>query len=196
MAIDNFIRLLFQRLAAEQVQQTVADNLRRSTSDQSQSGDGATESSEGNEPEQAADRASKSNDRSTRELLACHVGIVVALSFESGHFEDRLAGVISIKGHGFTIRTGGLAGRGVAVAISGHGRSSAARRRRSVDRRTSAAVGDFSRICRRFTAGNQTWRYCHGRRHRGRRRPADDHRPAAVEKETVRHRVTAILAAC
>ncbi len=127
MAIGNFIRILFQRLAAEQVQQTVADNLRRSTSNQSKSVDGAVESSEGDKPEHAADGTSKSNDRSTRELLPCHVGIVVALSFESGHFEDRLAGVISIRGHGFTIRTGGLAGRGVGVAISGHGQSSAAR---------------------------------------------------------------------
>ena len=126
MAIGNFIRILFQRLAAEQVQQTVADNLRRSTSNQSKSVDGAVESSEGDKPEHAADGTSKSNDRSTRELLLGHVGIVVAPSFESGHFEDRLAGVISIRGHGFTIRTGGLAGAGVGVAISGHGQSSAA----------------------------------------------------------------------
>ncbi len=123
MAIGSFVRILFQRLAAEQVQQTVADNLRR-TAEKQRGGDINEE--EGDEAQQAASDAS-AESTPNRELLPCHVGIIVALPLESGYFEDRLAGVISIQGHGFTIRTGGLNGRGVAVAIGGHGQDRAAR---------------------------------------------------------------------
>jgi adenosylhomocysteine nucleosidase len=120
MAIGSFVRILLQRLAAEQVQQTVADNLRRAAR---QSANGATPEASG----RPADNVSKEDAAQKRDLLPCHAGIVVALPLESGYFEDRLAGVISIKGHGFTIRTGGLDGRGIAVAISGHGQERATR---------------------------------------------------------------------
>jgi adenosylhomocysteine nucleosidase len=111
MAIGNFLRILLQRLAAEQVKQTVADNLNAAR----QSAAAAP-----NEARQATEPTS-----SERELLPCHVGIVFALAMEAGYFEDRLAGLISIKGHGFTVRTGGLAGRGAAVITSGHGQNAA-----------------------------------------------------------------------
>jgi len=113
MAIASFLRILLQRLAAEQVQQTVADSLHAARKQATAS---AGESQHTTEPVQSA-----------RELLPCHVGIVFALSMEAGYFEDRLAGLISIKGHAFTVRTGGLAGRGVAVITSGHGQSAAHR---------------------------------------------------------------------
>jgi adenosylhomocysteine nucleosidase len=116
MAIGSFVRILLQRLAAEQVQQTVADNLRR-----------AAEQPRGGDSDADAAQTEQTESAEQRDLLPCHVGIVVALPLESGYFEDRLAGVISIKGHGFTIRTGGLGGRGIAVAISGHGQERAAR---------------------------------------------------------------------
>ncbi|MEX2139207.1 MAG: hypothetical protein WD894_08100 [Pirellulales bacterium] len=122
MAIGSFIRILLQRLASEQVQQTVADNLRSAAQQKYRSGGAANEEKESED----ADSDDRDESAPNRELLPCHVGLVVALPLESGYFEDRLAGVISIKGHGFTVRTGGLHGRGVAVAISGHGRAAAA----------------------------------------------------------------------
>lgn len=126
MAIGSLIRILFQRLAAEQVQQTVADNLRRAAQRRSDPGASADEDGTNRTQDASSDDA-ETTAAPNRELLPCHVGLVVALPLESGYFEDRLAGVISIKGNGFTIRTGGLSGRGVAVAISGHGQTSARR---------------------------------------------------------------------
>jgi adenosylhomocysteine nucleosidase len=110
MALGSFVRILLQRLAAEQVQQTVADNLRKSAE--------AT-----NKPQSTA----TNDDASRAKLLPCHVGIVFALDLESGYFEDRLAGKIAVHGHGFTVRTGGIKGRGVAVVVTGHGQLAARR---------------------------------------------------------------------
>lgn len=110
MAVHTILGALLKRLAAEQVRQTVADNLHRA----------AEENSKG--PADA-----KSADRGQSKLLPCHVGVVCALPIELGHFEDRLAGVISVHGAGFTIRTGGLGGRGIAVVHSGPGRAAAER---------------------------------------------------------------------
>jgi adenosylhomocysteine nucleosidase len=126
MAIGSLFRVFLSRLAAEQVQQTVADNLRRAA----QSKTGKTESDSatadaGNEGDPV--QSESATESAQRKLLSCHVGIVFALPLESGYFEDRLAGLISIKGHGFTIRTGGLNRRGVAVAIGGHGQDRARR---------------------------------------------------------------------
>jgi adenosylhomocysteine nucleosidase len=126
MAIGSFVRILLQRLAAEQVQQTVADNLRRAAEQRAGVESGA-DAQERTETTGASADESTTGTAPKRELLPCHVGIVVALPLESGYFEDRLAGIISIKGNGFTIRTGGLSGRGIAVAISGHGQVRAAR---------------------------------------------------------------------
>jgi adenosylhomocysteine nucleosidase len=128
MAIGSFVRLLLQRLAAEQVQQRVADNLRRSAVNPDAMDNISEESSARAAASNASDQvAARAATPDKRELLPCHVGLVVALQLESGYIEDRLSGLISIKGHGFTIRTGGLAGRGVAVAISGHGQERARR---------------------------------------------------------------------
>ncbi|MEE8452488.1 MAG: hypothetical protein V3R99_11260 [Thermoguttaceae bacterium] len=57
----------------------------------------------------------------------CHVGIVFAMSIESGCLEDRLDGMVSTRGHGFTVREGGLKGRAMALVRSGPGRSAAAK---------------------------------------------------------------------
>jgi adenosylhomocysteine nucleosidase len=110
MAIGSFLRVFLQRLAAEQVQQTVADSLHQSRQQQSDAPDG---------PRAATPAA--------RDLLPCHTGVVFAMAMESGYLEDRLAGLITIKGNGFLIRTGGLSGRGVAVMVSGHGQAAARR---------------------------------------------------------------------
>ena len=90
---------------AEQVQQTVADNLRRATQEQPASAGSGEAGSDSSQDAEA-------DDSPRRKLLPCHVGVVVALPLESGYFEDWLSGVISIKGHGFAMRTGGLQGRG------------------------------------------------------------------------------------
>jgi adenosylhomocysteine nucleosidase len=60
------------------------------------------------------------------ELKPCDVGIVFALGIESGCLEDRLEGCVTIRGHDFVAREGGLKGRRVLLALSGAGRPSAA----------------------------------------------------------------------
>lgn len=57
----------------------------------------------------------------------CYVGIVFAVAQEAGGLIDRLSGAIDIAGAGFKIHEGGLAGRRVAVIVSGPGRKAAAR---------------------------------------------------------------------
>jgi adenosylhomocysteine nucleosidase len=64
-------------------------------------------------------------DAPAANLPACHVGMVYALSMEAGALEDRLQGVISIRGK-FTVRQGGLKKRGIAVIHSGMGQKNAA----------------------------------------------------------------------
>lgn len=126
MGIGSLFRVFLSRLAAEQVQQTVADNLRRAAQRKSEQCDSESPTTDAGYVSDQAQPASATESSDTK-LLPCHVGVVFALPLESGYFEDRLAGLISIKGHGFTIRTGGLDGRGVAVAIGGHGQDRARR---------------------------------------------------------------------
>ncbi len=57
----------------------------------------------------------------------CHVGLVFALSSESGCFVDKLAGLIKTEGAGFVAREGGLGGRRMVVIESGMGRENATR---------------------------------------------------------------------
>jgi adenosylhomocysteine nucleosidase len=57
----------------------------------------------------------------------CHVGFVFALSQEAGGLIDRLSGAVGIAGAEFIIQEGGLAGRRVAVIVSGPGRKAARR---------------------------------------------------------------------
>ncbi|HVU90148.1 MAG TPA: hypothetical protein VHD36_22645 [Pirellulales bacterium] len=59
--------------------------------------------------------------------LPCDVGIVFALSAESGGTEDLLATVVTTKGDGFLVRSGLLDGRRIAVVLTGAGRAAAAR---------------------------------------------------------------------
>jgi adenosylhomocysteine nucleosidase len=55
------------------------------------------------------------------------VGLVFALSIESGFLEDRLSGKITTLGRGFVARTGMLANRSVAIVHGGVGSAGAAR---------------------------------------------------------------------
>jgi adenosylhomocysteine nucleosidase len=57
----------------------------------------------------------------------CDVGLVFALGIESGGLEDLLEGSVTVKGHQFLIRQGGLKRRHVALAVSGVGSAAAAR---------------------------------------------------------------------
>lgn len=59
------------------------------------------------------------------QLAPCHVGLVFAMDLEAGAFEDRLSGLISIRGSKFTAKQGGLKGRGVIVTHCGVGRENA-----------------------------------------------------------------------
>jgi len=60
------------------------------------------------------------------QLAPCHVGLVFAMALEAGAFEDRLSGLIAIRGSKFTAKQGGLKGRGVVVIHCGVGRENAA----------------------------------------------------------------------
>ena len=57
----------------------------------------------------------------------CHVGVVFALSIESGGFEDRMPDGVTVRGHGFTAVRGHVARRSVVVMRSGSGMEAAAR---------------------------------------------------------------------
>jgi adenosylhomocysteine nucleosidase len=56
----------------------------------------------------------------------CHLGIVFALSIESGCFEDQLQGLLTLRGGGFVLREGGLRGQRVVVILSTAGQTNAA----------------------------------------------------------------------
>ncbi|HVC93992.1 MAG TPA: hypothetical protein VND64_09895 [Pirellulales bacterium] len=60
-------------------------------------------------------------------LPRCEVGLVFALSIESGGFEDLLTGVVTMRGAGFVAKQGSLNGRGVVLVESGVGTLDAAR---------------------------------------------------------------------
>jgi adenosylhomocysteine nucleosidase len=60
------------------------------------------------------------------QLAPCHVGLVFAMDLEAGAFEDRLSGLIAIRGSRFTAKQGGLKGRGIVSVHCGVGRESAA----------------------------------------------------------------------
>ena len=57
----------------------------------------------------------------------CDVGLVFALSIESGCTEDLLDGVVTTRGDGFLVRQGSLAGRGIVIVEAGAGKLAAAR---------------------------------------------------------------------
>jgi adenosylhomocysteine nucleosidase len=57
---------------------------------------------------------------------ACHFGVVFALAIEAGGLQDRLAGLITLRGRGFLVRSGDLADRRVVLVQSGPGRANAA----------------------------------------------------------------------
>lgn len=61
-----------------------------------------------------------------RPPAPCDIGVVFALSIEAGGLLDKLEGVVSTKGFGFTAYEGGLNGRTVVLIESGPGRANAA----------------------------------------------------------------------
>ncbi len=67
-----------------------------------------------------------SGPTAAEELKPCDVGMVFALGIESGCLEDRLEGCVTIRGHDFVAREGGLKGRRIVLALAGAGRRRAA----------------------------------------------------------------------
>ncbi len=57
----------------------------------------------------------------------CHLGFVFALGIESGCLEDRLKGMVTVRGGGLTVREGGLGGRRIALILAGAGQEHARR---------------------------------------------------------------------
>jgi adenosylhomocysteine nucleosidase len=77
--------------------------------------------------EAAREHASAAAGPSAAENPVCDVGLTFALGEESGGLEDRLTGLVTTKGAGFTIRRGDWQGRRVAIALSGAGCNDAAK---------------------------------------------------------------------
>jgi adenosylhomocysteine nucleosidase len=77
--------------------------------------------------EAAREHVSAAAGPAAAQSPVCDVGVTFALGEESGGLEDRLAGLVTTKGDGFTIRRGDWQGRRVAIALSGAGRSAAAK---------------------------------------------------------------------
>ncbi len=72
-------------------------------------------------------RMAEQAERADMPPEACEVAVVFALGIEAGGFLDRMEEYIDLRGRGFTIRLGTLAGRRVAVVASGAGAENAAR---------------------------------------------------------------------
>lgn len=66
-------------------------------------------------------------DHATFDDRSCDVGIVFALGIEAGGLEDRLRKKTTIRGEGFVVRRGTLAGRNIVLVLSGPGETRAAR---------------------------------------------------------------------
>jgi adenosylhomocysteine nucleosidase len=60
------------------------------------------------------------------EIKSCHTAAVFALGAEAGGLEDLLTGVVTVRGHGFSAKEGGLNKRRVVVVRSAAGRDNAA----------------------------------------------------------------------
>ncbi len=58
---------------------------------------------------------------------SCDVGVVFALSLEAGCLEDRMSGLLAVKGPPMRVRRGTIDGRQVVLVVGGPGRDAAAR---------------------------------------------------------------------
>ncbi|MHB1033759.1 MAG: phosphorylase family protein [Pirellulales bacterium] len=105
MVLRWVLRSMLHRVAQEKFQEAVSQAAREKMAE---AGLGATQEAPGEKP-------------------ACEVGIVFALSIESGGLVDRLESPVSIQGSGFLAREGKLQGRQVVVVESGPGCPAAAR---------------------------------------------------------------------
>ncbi len=106
MVLRPFLQAWLRSAAADKLRREAVEAARkhvRSTTQQAQ----AAVSQPGSEP--------------------CYVGLVFALRIESGCLEDLLEAAVIIQGDDLVVRQGELAGRRVALAISGPGRKNAAK---------------------------------------------------------------------
>lgn len=105
MVFRYFLNNWLRRTAGQKIREQVVETARQQWSD-------AAGASDEQEP--------------PGEPPPCHVGFVFALPEEAGGLEDLLAGVTTLRGHGFTARRGRLNGRRVVVIRSGAGAEAAA----------------------------------------------------------------------
>lgn len=89
MALPWFVEHWIRAFAAQKVRETVAEAARQRMSD--------AVNEKTHDPLPATERP-------------CDVGVVFALQAESGGLEDLLAGVVTIRGQGFSIRQGAYRG--------------------------------------------------------------------------------------
>jgi adenosylhomocysteine nucleosidase len=75
---------------------------------------------------QQAAREAPAQARLAEAPRPCRLGFVFALGIESGCFEDRLDGLVTIRSHRFTLREGGCRGQRIAVILAGPGCRNAA----------------------------------------------------------------------
>ncbi len=109
MSLSVLLQMFLKQAAGQKLREAVFDAAK---------GDGQPASN-------AADEAS--HDAPVANLPPCHTGLVFALGLEAAPLEDKLAGVVNIRGGEFTMRHGGLAGRGVVIVPEAVGREKAAR---------------------------------------------------------------------
>lgn len=101
-----FLRNWLRNVATDKLRETVADAARQQFA--------------------AAAQGAPAEEQPARQQRPCDVGLVFALETESGGLEDLLDGVVTIQGHQFVARQGGLKGRHVVVIRSSGGRAAAA----------------------------------------------------------------------
>jgi len=106
MVLRYWLRRWLQEKASQTVRQKMTDTLR---------------------DEPAGSGESPGAEPDSVEPPACQVGVVCALAIEAGGLEDRMAGPVTVRGHGFTASRGQIAGRNVVIFRSGAGADAAAR---------------------------------------------------------------------
>jgi len=118
MVLRYLLGSWLRNAAKQKVRETVVEAAREQFRE-------ASEQAPHEAPHEAPDKPADAE--SAQQPAPCHVGTVFALGIESGCLEDRMSGSVSTRGHGFLVREGGLAGRAVALVLSGPGRSAAAK---------------------------------------------------------------------
>jgi len=122
MPFGALIRGLLQQWATDAVRQSV---VKAAVPPSEQTAARDKNGGEQNSADSSAAAESSAPVEEENPLAPCHVGLLFALGTEAGSFEDRLRGMRTITGKGFTARVGQLANRRIAVIRTGSGLAAA-----------------------------------------------------------------------